>query len=255
MTVFKDHFSGPGMAAQYAAFRPTYPAELFDYLAGRCPERQLAWDCACGSGQASLALAERFARVIATDASAAQVAAASPHAHIEYRVAPAEKSGLDSSSTDLVTVAQALHWLDLPSFYAEALRVLKPGGVLAVWSYGPVHCAHPAIDAVLTSFYVDVVGPYWPPERALVDSGYRTLPFPLPELAPPPFAMQHRWALEPLLGYIRSWSATARYVAARASDPVVALGDRLRAHWGDERGEQVIAWPLALRLGMLGTAR
>jgi SAM-dependent methyltransferase len=253
MTTFKDHFSG--LAAQYAAFRPTYPAALFDYLAATCRERNLAWDCACGSGQASPALAERFTRVIATDASASQIAVATPHPGIDYRIAPAEKSGLEARCADLVTVAQALHWLDLSAFYAEALRVLKPGGVLAVWSYGPVRCEQPAVDAMLTSYYVDVVGPYWPPERALVDSGYRTLPFPLPELDPPLFAMQHRWALEPLLGYVRSWSATSRYVTARGEDPVVALGARLREQWGDERGEQVIAWPLVLRLGIAGPSQ
>jgi len=248
MTSFKDHFSK--LAAQYASFRPTYPAALFEYLAATCTGHRLAWDCACGSAQASVALAAHFETVIATDASAAQIAAATAHPRITYRVAPAEASGLDAGCADLITVAQALHWLDLPRFYAEALRVLRPGGVLAVWSYGPLRCEEPRIDARLAAFAVEVVGPYWPPERALVDSGYRTLGFPLPELTPPGFLMQHRWELEPLLGYIRSWSATAGYTAAHGSDPVLALAAQLEPLWGEARAAHVLFWPLAVRLGI-----
>src|SRR3569832_2049020 len=105
---FKVHFSR--LAAQYAAFRPTYPTSLFDYLAESCDERRTAWDCACGNGQATGALAERFDSVVATDASPQQISAAAPHANTTYRVAGADDSGLESQSVDLATVAQALHW-------------------------------------------------------------------------------------------------------------------------------------------------
>jgi ubiquinone/menaquinone biosynthesis C-methylase UbiE len=134
---FKDHFSR--LAAQYSAFRPAYPPAIYDYLGQLCHERQSAWDCACGNGQAALALAERFQAVIATDASPQQLAAAPAHANVTYRVARAEESGIESQSVDLVTVAQALHWFDLDPFYGEVQRVLKPSGVLAVWTYGPLH--------------------------------------------------------------------------------------------------------------------
>jgi ubiquinone/menaquinone biosynthesis C-methylase UbiE len=129
---FKDHFSR--LAAQYAEFRPRYPGALFDLLARVGPARELAWDCACGSGQATLDLVERFGSVVATDASAQQIAAAKPHPRVEYRVARAEDSGLESKSVDVITVAQSLHWFDRPAFYAEARRVLRPHGVLAVWT-------------------------------------------------------------------------------------------------------------------------
>ncbi len=79
---FKDHFSR--LAAQYAEFRPKYPGALFDLLARVAPSRSRAWDCACGSGQATLDLAERFEAVIATDGSAQQVAAAKPHPRVTY---------------------------------------------------------------------------------------------------------------------------------------------------------------------------
>ncbi|MGH8259489.1 MAG: class I SAM-dependent methyltransferase [Steroidobacteraceae bacterium] len=244
---FKDHFSG--VAAQYAAFRPRYPAELFDFLGDRCESRRLAWDCACGTGQASVDLAERFDRVVATDASARQIEAAFPHERVEYRVASAEHSGLADGSIDLVTVAQALHWFDLPRFYAEVRRVLAPRGVIAVWTYGGLTVADAAIDELLRHFASGTVGPYWPPERRLVDAGYRTLPFPFAEIDAPQFLMQCAWPLPHLVGYLRSWSATQRFIAQLGIDPTADLAQRLSPLWGDSSRARAITWPLQLRLG------
>jgi ubiquinone/menaquinone biosynthesis C-methylase UbiE len=109
---------------------------MFVWLANQCKEHDLAWDCGAGNGQASTELARYFKRVVATDASEAQISQATPHSAVEYCVSPSESSGLDKSCTDIVVVAQALHWFDLASFYAEVRRVLKPDGLLAVWSYG-----------------------------------------------------------------------------------------------------------------------
>ena len=247
---FKDHFSR--RAAQYAAYRPEYPRELFAHLAGVAPARTAAWDCATGNGQAALGLAEHFARVVATDASADQIAHAREHPRVEYRVAPAERCGLADASVALVTVAQALHWLDAPAFYAEAERVLVRGGVVAVWTYGGLAFDDAALDALVRRFAHEVVGPYWPPERRIVDEGYRTIAFPFAELQPPAFTLERRWTLAELAGYLRTWSATARYVEARAHDPVEALEAELGAAWGDARGTHVVRWPLAMRLGTTG---
>jgi SAM-dependent methyltransferase len=245
---FKDHFSR--LAADYASFRPRYPAALFDFLAQSCRQHGCAWDCACGNGQAAVDLAARFASVIATDASAAQIAAAPARANVSYRVAPAEASGLQGASVDLVTVAQALHWLELTAFYAEVERVLRPGGVLAVWTYGIVHIAGERADALLQQFYGVTVQPYWPSERKLVESGYRTLSFPFPEITAPPFTMQEQWSLAQLLGYIRSWSASARYVERNGIDPTVMLEADLLPTWGDPASFRSISWPLSLRVGV-----
>ena len=244
---FPDHFSG--VAAGYASHRPRYPAELFDYLAGLAPRRGLAWDCAAGSGQATLDLASRFARVVATDASTEQIAAAPPHPRVEYRVARAEASGLADSCADLITVAQALHWFDLDRFHAEVRRVLVPRGVLAAWSYGTQRIEDPAIDQALQRFYGEVVGPYWPAERRIVETGYRTLPFPFDELPAPNFDLVASWPLPELLGYVRTWSATSRYRAARGHDPVVLLERELAPLWGSADEARRITWPLALRVG------
>jgi SAM-dependent methyltransferase len=244
---YADHFSR--VAADYAARRPRYPPELFQYLASLAPSRDLAWDCAAGTGQASIPLGDWFERVVATDASAAMVAQADAHPKVEYRVAPAERSGLSGRSVDLVTVAQALHWLPLEDFYPEVERVLVPGGIVAVWTYGIIHVDAEPADGIVSRFYKDVVGVFWPAERRHVESGYRTLPFPFAELTPPSFAMQVQWTLAELLGYIGTWSATERYREAMGHDPVERLASELGSYWGDPVTSRTITWPLTLRVG------
>lgn len=249
MTGFSDHFGA--VAGSYADFRPGYPPELFAWLAAQCAGQELAWDCGAGSGQASVALAAHFARVHATDASADQVAHAEPHPCVEYRVAPAEQSGLPDRSADLVTVAQALHWFDLPAFYAEVRRALKPGGVIAAWTYGVHVTEGDDVNAVVRHFYEHVVGPCWPPERRHVENGYRELPFPFTRMAAPEFTMQVRWPLAQLLGYLGSWSATARYRKLNGSDPLPALRQQLLPLWGDPAQARSVSWPLSLLAGRL----
>jgi SAM-dependent methyltransferase len=244
---FSDHFSG--VASEYAEYRPRYPDSLFDWLAGLPPRRELAWDCATGSGQAAVGLAPRFERVIATDASAAQIAAASRHPRVEYHVAPAEASGLESGSVDLATVAQALHWLDRSAFYAEVRRVLRPHGFVAAWTYGHPTLDEARADEALRRFYSETVGPFWPPERALVDAGYRTLDFPFAEVAPPAFEMKTQWSLSALLGYLATWSAITRFRAVRGYNPVPELAAQLQRFWGAPETPRQIEWPLALRVG------
>lgn len=243
-TGFKDHFSGT--AAAYAAHRPTYPEALADHLAGLAPARERALDCGCGSGQFARLLAGRFAEVVATDASAAQIAAAEPHPGVRYRVAPAEASGLPEASLDLIVAAQAAHWFDLPAFYREAARIARPGAALALVSYGVLHLDG-AAEAVLRHFYTQVVGPYWPPERAHVEAGYRTLPFPFAELPAPDLAIERDWSYDDLVGYVRTWSALRGAEAAQGRDPLPDFAADLAAAWGPEPLRRV-RWPLALRL-------
>ncbi len=242
---FKDYFSS--LAAQYAAFRPKYPGALFDLLARVAPGRTRAWDCACGSGQATLDLAERFESVIATDASAQQIAAAMPHPRVTYAVARAEASGIDNASLDVVTVAQALHWLDRPAFYAETRRVLKPEGVIAVWTYGIPRFNDSNLDRAMQTFYWETVGPYWPPERRYVEDGYRSIDFPFAEISGPSLSMRETWTLSQFLGNLRSWSAVGRFAEARGEDPVLLAEELFTPHWGPRA--RAVSWPLSLRLG------
>jgi SAM-dependent methyltransferase len=241
---FKDYFSDA--AAEYATFRPRYPAALFDFVASLAPERRVAWDCATGSGQAAVPLADRFGRVIATDASAEQLAHATPHPRVEYGVALADDSGIERESVDLVTVAQALHWLPVERFAAEVRRVVKPGGALAVWCYTRPLLGG-VLDDELEGYYSGECGPYWSPERAWVDAGYRTVPLPFVDVPTPPLEIMVRLTLDEFAGYLRTWSATRRLAAAIGRDPVLAVQDRLRPQWGV--GAREVRWPIHVRAG------
>jgi SAM-dependent methyltransferase len=243
-----DHFSR--VAPAYASSRPRYPEALFDYLASLPRRTAMAWDCAAGTGQASIPLASRFSQVIASDISVAMLSQASPHPRVEYRAAPAEASGLADGTVDLVAVAQALHWLDLDRFYAEAERVLANGGVLAAWTYGRQQLGDGMLDEVLERLHRDVIGPHWPAGRRHVEAGYRTLPFPFAELDPPEFFMEERWTLSQLLGYVGTWSATQAYRERVGHDPLPRLETALSACWGSEP-TRTVRWPLRIRAGLV----
>ncbi|HET6604802.1 MAG TPA: class I SAM-dependent methyltransferase [Xanthomonadaceae bacterium] len=243
---FKDHFST--QSATYAAARPHYPDALFAWLAGLPAQRECAWDAGCGSGQAAVALAAHFRRVVATDPSVGQIAHAERNGRVEYRVEPAESPTLADASVDLVTVAQALHWFEIGRFHEQARRVLRPDGAIAQWCYGLSRVA-PAIDAVFMRLYEDLLAPYWPPERRHIESGYRELAFPFAAVVVPELAIEAHWTLPHYLDYLRSWSATQRYRDACGEDPVAQIADAMGAAWGDPDTRRIVRWPLTIRAG------
>jgi len=243
---FHDHFSV--QSRQYAAYRPTYPPELAAFLAGAAPRRDLAWDAATGQGQAARLLAAEFRRVLATDASAAQLASADPCERVEFHVGEAADSGLADDSCDLVTVAQAAHWLDLDRFYAEVRRVLRPRGVIAIWGYVLLETRDAAIDRALENFQDVTVGAYWPEGRELLARKYATLPFPFEPVDAPAFFMRARWTRDDLLGYVSSWSAVARYKQQLGADPLPEFAADVRRLWAEGRVID-IEWPLSMLVG------
>lgn len=238
------------LAATYVRARPTYPPELYAWLAAQVDRRELAWDCATGSGQAALGLAEHFARVIATDRSEAQIAHAPRHPRVEYRVATAERSGLAAAAADLVTVAAALHWLDLPTFFAEARRVLRPGGVLAAWTYHTAIC-EPPFDRAFHRLYWEVLRPYFDDRVRRVDERYATIDMPGEPLAAPPFTVIAHWRLETALDYVRSWSGSLAYREATGRDPAELVRDELAALFGDASTVRTVRIPLFVRASRL----
>lgn len=241
---FHDHFSA--QAPTYAKARPTYPRELFAELARLAPGHTLVWDCGAGNGQASVGLAEFFERVVATEPSAAQLAEAAPHPRVSYVQSAELAPGIADGAADLVTAAQAAHWFNREVFYAEARRVLRPGGVVALWCYGICE-VDPAIDALIRHFYTEAVGPFWPPERRHPETGYREFDFPFSEFEFPRVAMTHEWSAAEFADYLRSWSAVARYRKTRGADPVHQLEPSLAAVWGP--GRRRVVWPLSGRIG------
>lgn len=232
----------------YARYRPTYPPELARFLSEAAPDTDLALDVGCGNGQLACQLAEHFQSVVGSDASADQIANAMPHPRVHYAVAPAETLGAPDHSASLITAAQAAHWFDLPRFYAEVRRVSRPNGIIALISYGVLELESPLNDRFRT-FYDDEIGPYWPPERRMVDNGYADIPFPFPSLPVPRLTIAYDWPLDALLGYISTWSAVRRAQEKGQAALVTRFADDIARSWGDPETTRRVRWPVTIRLG------
>lgn len=245
---FKDYFSQS--AEGYAIYRPSYPIDLVNKLADLCPSQNLALDCGCGTGQLSVLLAERFKEVVATDASAAQILKAQKQERVIYRTALAEDSGLSDESVDLITVAQAAHWLNLDMFYQEVERIAKPNAILALITYGVLH-VEGSVDPLIQEFYYNTIGDYWPAERKHVEDGYSSLPFPFPEVIVPTINMHAFWNLDELMGYLNTWSAAKEFEKVHHFNPVNQFRTKLLSEWGDPNLKKNITWPLSIRAGKI----
>jgi len=238
----QDHFSA--IAPQYALGRIGYPEDLYRFLVAQCHGQDLAWDYATGSGQAALDLARTFSRVIATDISEALLALAPPHPRIFYRVAPAEESGIESGSVDLVTVAQALHWFDLDRFWREVIRVLKKGGIMAFWGYNWA-IVEPGVDRVLEDFKTAIASS-WPDRSSIIHGGYSSIRAPLHEISCPSFEASAQWELDDYLAHLRSWSATRYYRERTGEDVTEQFQPAFAQVW--RGGRVTVKWPLILRV-------
>lgn len=235
----------------YALFRPDYPPALAAYLASISPGRRRALDIGCGSGQLAVQLASHFDAVIGLDPSLEQLENAAGHARVTYLCAPAEDIPLNDGSADLIAAAQAAHWFDRPAFYAEARRLGASGAVIALVSYGVPRLDDAVLDERLARFYHDEIGPYWPKERRLVDSGYADIDFPFAELVPPTLAIGRDWKLDEFLGYISTWSALRRAAEAGRDEILAVFAADMSALRGGKRRPRRITWPISMRIGRI----
>lgn len=246
---FHDYFST--QAKTYSKYRPSYPGELFHFLSSVCVVHDLAWDCATGNGQAAISLAQYFNKVIATDGSKQQLENAMQHPKVQYKIALAEESGIESNSIDLVTVAAAVHWLNFEKFYAEVNRVLKPTGIIAIWSYTDSAIIDEKINAILKRFSRELLLNYWPPETAHVFNKYRDIPFPFNPIETPDFKIVRMMKFEDIIGLLYSWSSTQQYIKATGKSPVDIIKKELEDAWGDLNMEKQISWQLVLKVGKM----
>ncbi|MFN3984694.1 MAG: class I SAM-dependent methyltransferase [Rhodocyclaceae bacterium] len=234
----------------YARYRPHYPPALAAFLATIAADLRLAVDVGCGTGQLTRLLADHFDAVVGLDPSADQIANATPHARVRYEQAPAEHLPLRDASATLVTAAQAAHWFDLPAFHREVRRIGAPACVLALISYG-IPELDADLDARFKRFYHHEIGPYWPPERQLVDSGYATMAFPFAEIPAPAIRIELDWDLPAFLGYLSTWSAVHRAREAGRADLLHDFAEALARQWGDAAHRRTVAWPVNMRVGRL----
>ena len=241
----KDLFSGH--ADLYKTFRPDYPADLYKFIMQHVSDSCLAWDVGTGNGQVARVLSSLFTRVYATDISEEQLAKAHPEENICYAKCSAENSGLPHQSVDLITVAQALHWFDFEKFNAEVNRVARPDAIIAVWGYELLSIS-PEIDALISAFYKNVVGPFWQPERKHIEDSYQSVPFPFDQIASPEFHIEVEWSADELKGYLNTWSSVQKFIEHNKSNPVNALMNDVLKYWNEPAAKKIV-FPLFMRLG------
>ena len=242
----KDLFSN--QSDLYAKYRPTYPNELFEYIISFVKNKEIAWDCATGNGQAASVLSNYFKKVIATDISAAQIERAIKKHNIEYLSCPAESTPFKENTFDLVTVAQAYHWINWEQFRTEAIRVCNPGAVIAVWAYYNHTTGDEKIDRTVHEFYENITKPYWDYERRYVEEKYETVEFNFTLLPVKKFETRLQWQREDLTGYISSWSAIQKFIKKNGYSPIPQLEDQLNKLWPGHEIKTVI-FPIYLKLG------
>jgi SAM-dependent methyltransferase len=249
---FKDNFSA--QSDLYVRYRPHYPSELYDFLASLTPQHELAWDCGTGNGQAAIGLAPYYKQVIATDPSPQQIANAFPNGKVTYRVEQGELNSLASASADIITLANALHWMDFEAFYKEVLRVLKPGGLIAAWAY-PTPTVSPEIDALTKRLHDEILGDYWLRENRYVENAYTDIPFPFELIEAPGFSCTKLITLDDFMGFLNTWSATQRFLRQNRFNPADEIYAGLIQAWGDPADEKKVTWELVLKVGKPGTEK
>lgn len=241
----KDNFSK--QSSLYALYRPHYSDELFTYILSFVKNKGTAWDCGAGNGQSALWLSGYFRKVIATDISQKQLENAAKADNIFYSVQPAEQTNIESNSIDLITVAQAIHWFEFEKFYAEVRRVSKPNALIAVWCYSLLRISND-IDIILDEFHYHFLANYWDAERKYIDDEYRNIPFPFKKINCPSFFIEKHWSLDELCGYLNTWSAIQKYMAAHHHNPVAELAEKIKSYWGNDE-KRLMKFPIHLLLG------
>jgi SAM-dependent methyltransferase len=129
-----------GFAAGFDSNRPAPPPVLLDILciAAQVDRPRLVVDLGSGTGLSTRPWAERADQVIGVEASPemrAQAEAATGAENVRFVQAYAQATGLPDGEADLVTCSQALHWMEPEPTFAEAARLLRPGGVFAAYDY------------------------------------------------------------------------------------------------------------------------
>lgn len=244
----KDLFSGH--AKLYREHRPGYPPGLIDTLLPHLDQFENSWDCGTGNGQVARELSPHFLKVYATDISEQQMQFATRAPNIFYSKQRAEHTDFPSNTFDLITVAQAIHWFDIPAFYKEARRVGRNRAVLAVWGYG-LPRINREIDELLQIFYSETIGDYWDPERRHIESEYDTIGFEFPIIsAGEDFQIRKPMDLPAFAGYLSSWSAVQKFRADKKPDPVQPFIDKLGQYW-DPTEHKEARHPIFMKAGRI----
>lgn len=150
-------------AAEFERYRPEYPPTLFERILAAVPadRRERTVDLGAGTGKATRALLPHFREVIAVEPDpgmAAKLKEDLPTVIVHNITA--EDFSQPPSTVDLVTIANALHWMDAPRVFANVHGWLRPDAIFAVFDR-PLPKTTPAIDDIMLA---EMRGP-WKPHR------------------------------------------------------------------------------------------
>ena len=227
----------------YARARPSYPEEIFNYLAGLCSETHLAWDCACGNGQAAINLAQQFDSVYASDVSPAQIGNAKKHPRVQYSVGTSEDVRFDDRSMDLICVAQALHWFDYERFWPQVLRLLKPNGIFCAFGYN-LPSINTEIDTLIQKYILDVIDPFWAVQNQLLWNDYKDIDFPFTQIRQPEFSMTKAWSLAELFAFLHTFSATRRCMDSKGDSFFNKAYEKVEKSWSNPESKKIVSFEL-----------
>jgi SAM-dependent methyltransferase len=150
-----------GFAERYDTYRPTPPPALLDLLCqfAQTSSPALVVDLGSGTGLSTAVWAGRAQQVVGIEPLAAmrRVAEARYHdSNISFHDACAQQTMLPAGAADLVTCAQSLHWMDPVSTFAEAARILRPGGVFATYDYDLLPTVQWEAEQAFVTFIAEV---------------------------------------------------------------------------------------------------
>ncbi|PCI95970.1 MAG: hypothetical protein COB15_11555 [Flavobacteriales bacterium] len=229
---------------KYKIYRPTYGTQLFEFIDSIIDDNKLAWDCACGSGQATDSLSSIFNNVIATDIDPNQISNCEPLDNVRHFVCGELNNNLKPDSVDLISVATGIHWLDTNKFYNESKRVLKKGGILGVWGYTGVNI-HPDIDQTIKEIVDEYLMPFYPDSVKIALNKYAEVKLPFNEVNSPNFHVERTWDFFNLKNYIISFTALQNYKAITGECGFYRFEDKLLEAWGgDPKIKKTLSWEI-----------
>ena len=104
----------------------------------------------------------------------------------------------------------------------------------------------PALDAVILELYEGYLGPYWEPERRMVQNGYADVAVPFEELPVPAVDMRQHWEFDHLMGYLATWSPLKRYARDHRENLLAVMQPKLEAAWAGQ-AQRAVTWALKVR--------
>ncbi|KAK3879524.1 hypothetical protein Pcinc_015908 [Petrolisthes cinctipes] len=244
-------FADSNLTNKYIQYRPVPPLTLckavVDHVKkSRGDDLGICGDIGCGSGQNTSLYSDYFREVVGVDVSPQQLAiarTATQHlTNVTFKEGSGERLPFADHSVDLLTCCVSVHWFDYAQFYSEVERVLKPGGVLACYSYlvTSIHYNDKVISDNFTE-NCSSIKPYWPASHNVLWEEYSTLPKLyeddiLIRKSEGRFITELDSTLDSVIGYISSWSAFAKLAKAKGNEAANAFLNNCKQHLLKEMG-------------------